>query len=184
MVVVSLSVVINRFLVGVVIVERGKSKLDNELLLLENKLSELGDLRFLLLFPLILTAFFSAMYLIAIFNEGFNMDDIVFFSPFIVTGVLYLLVDAKFSFFREEAIKLERRKQKEWLSSEAGIAWQKKQKRAEAEKARKEEWERTRPRSCARDGHEWRLSHQGVDKKWPRQHYKCFRCGATKVDEN
>ena len=33
-------------------------------------------------------------------------------------------------------------------------------------------------------GHSWKLSHRGVDKNYPRGHYKCTKCGATKVEEN
>lgn len=36
---------------------------------------------------------------------------------------------------------------------------------------------------CSR-GHTWRLTHRGADKTYPRGHFKCSKCGMTKVEEN
>lgn len=32
--------------------------------------------------------------------------------------------------------------------------------------------------------HSWEFTHKGADKKWPRGHYRCSRCGARGIEEN
>ena len=43
---------------------------------------------------------------------------------------------------------------------------------------------RETPPSSSTCTHSWRFTHKGVDKNYPRGHYKCSKCGAGGVEEN